>query len=647
MTGTTCRPRCTGASIVLVVAGAIAAFAAPSQAAAAGPEVALAKKFAPVVRLVEQQDACGHGEPYEPTDVDVLFGSEDVVLRGPWDDVNVVKFRPTARDLSSGKVDYHLDFPGDPLDPGCSYEQWSKRLNVRARPTVYAHLAKQEGLPHKLALQFWFFYVFNDFNNNHEGDWEMIQLNFDAANAEEALSKRPTEVGYSQHEGGERAAWDDSKLERVAGTHPVVYPAAGSHANHYTSALFLGRNGSQGVGCDDTEGPSTEIRTDVALIPSTRSEYLSAYPWLGFRGRWGERQPSFYNGPTGPNMKSQWTRPISWANSSWRDQSFVVPAGGAGGSRATDFFCGAVERGSNALARAIRNPLPMLLGFGLFIALLLFAVSRTSWRGSAPLRLERRRSWGQMINAARRMYGSRLRVFMGIGLLFIPVGIVISIVQYLLFQLFTLAPLVDTTGESNVMVAGLALGLGLLFTLVALSFVQAATAQAMADIDLGRQVRALGAYRKALHKFPPLLGSVLIAFVVVVALELTFVGIPLAVWLLVRWSLLGQVVQLEGPGVVGALRRSGQLVHRHWWRVASITVGLAGLALIAGPVLGVLLLLVTDAAFNVVNLIAGLVYVVAMPFVAVATTYLYHDVNVRSVFEARESSAGQELPAEI
>ena len=37
------------------------------------------------------------------------------------------------------------------------------------------------GYPGQLALQYWIFYVFNDWNNLHEGDWEMIQLNFDAA----------------------------------------------------------------------------------------------------------------------------------------------------------------------------------------------------------------------------------------------------------------------------------------------------------------------------------------------------------------------------------------------------------------------------------------------------------------------------------
>ena len=66
-----------------------------------------------------------------------------------------------------------------------------------------------------------------------------------------------------------------------------------------------------------------------------------------------------------------------------------------------------------------------------------------------------------------------------------------------------------------------------------------------------------------------------------------------------------------------------------------------------GPVVGILLLLLTSASFNVVNLIAGIVYMVAMPFVAVATTYLYYDVNVRSVLEDRAAVGRRELSAEI
>jgi hypothetical protein len=60
----------------------------------------------------------------------------------------------------------------------------------------------------------------------------MIQLVFDGEDAEAALTaEHPVQVGYSSHEGAERAVWGDDKLEVVDGTHPVVFPAAGSHAN--------------------------------------------------------------------------------------------------------------------------------------------------------------------------------------------------------------------------------------------------------------------------------------------------------------------------------------------------------------------------------------------------------------------------------
>ena len=101
---------------------------------------------------------------------------------------------------------------------------------------MYAHVVGEDD---ELALQYWFFYPFNDFNNTHEGDWEMIQLLFDAADARTALGTAQVELGYSSHEGAERAACDDDKLE-VVDERPVVYPAAGSHANKYSGALWIG-----------------------------------------------------------------------------------------------------------------------------------------------------------------------------------------------------------------------------------------------------------------------------------------------------------------------------------------------------------------------------------------------------------------------
>ena len=67
--------------------------AVPTAAAAAlEDEIALAEKHAPVVRLVEQLEDCGPGEPYEPIDVDALFDEPTVALRGPWNTADLVEF---------------------------------------------------------------------------------------------------------------------------------------------------------------------------------------------------------------------------------------------------------------------------------------------------------------------------------------------------------------------------------------------------------------------------------------------------------------------------------------------------------------------------------------------------------------------------
>ena len=99
----------------------------------ADAEEDLAAKYAPVVRLVEQTEECGPGEPYRPMDVDLLFGDSTVALRGPWNASDLVKIGPSAEDLA-GLFEYHLDFPGSALDPGCDYEIWARRLEKASNP---------------------------------------------------------------------------------------------------------------------------------------------------------------------------------------------------------------------------------------------------------------------------------------------------------------------------------------------------------------------------------------------------------------------------------------------------------------------------------------------------------------------------------
>jgi hypothetical protein len=606
-------------------------------------EKALAARFAPVVRLVEQPDECGPGEPYRPIDVDVLFGEPTVALRGPWTASDLVKIAPRAKDLA-GRFEYHLDYPGNALDPGCDYERWERRLlEGGGKPTMYAHVAGDPEAPGKIALQFWFFYVFNRFNNLHEGDWEMIQLVFDAPDARGALSRDPVSVGYSSHEGAERADWGDDKLELVDGTHPVVYPAAGSHASKYTAALYLGNSAEAGVGCDDTLGPHLELHPSVKTIPGDPALARQAFPWISFEGRWGELHPAFFNGPTGPNLKRQWTEPIQWSEG-WRPRSYAVPTAGVLGTGATDFFCAGVAAGSRGLVQLLKDPLPLLLLVGVLLALLIFAASRTTWRPSAPLRLAHRRSWGRILTTAARMYARRARLFLGLGLLFIPLGFVIAAVEALLLGGFGLLG-IDVTGESAGALVLLVVAVGTTLTLLAVALVQAATACALVEIDQARPIGPVHAYRLALRKLRPLVRGLALAVVVCGALAATAFLIPVAVWLGVRWALLAQAVELEGCSGRGGLRRSAELVRGRWFRVASL-VGLgAALVLAAGPLIGAVLILLTDASLALLNIVAGIVYALAIPFVTLTTAYVYADARVRLELEPRVTPA--ELPAEI
>jgi hypothetical protein len=613
----------------------------PAAAADLGDEQALAKRYAPVVRLVEQPEPCGHGEPYEPLDVNVLFDEPSVALRGPWNPTDLVKIAPSASDLV-GRYDYHLDFPGNALDPGCDSERWARRISEGTKPTVYAHVATEADRPGKLALQYWLFYAYNDWNNLHEGDWEMIQLVFDAADAKAALARQPVEVGYSQHEGAERAGWDDDKLHKV-GVRPVVYPAAGSHANFFDDSLHIGSSAEQGVGCDDTRGPHVDLSPAVLTIPSDPGAAQKAFPWIAFEGRWGELRQAFFNGPTGPNLKTQWTEPIRWAED-WRSRSYAVPTGGVFGTGATDFFCSAVATGSRALVGLLRSPAAVFLALLVLVGAVLFCVRRTDWKPAAPLRLARRRTWGQLLSASGRMYVARAPLFLGIGVLLIPISVVITVLQKLVLDGFGVVGVSQDSELAGGAVL-IAVAIGTAFTILGLALVQAATACALIDIDAERPTGPVAAYRQALGRTRPLLGAVAIVAVVWALLTWTAFLIPIAVWLAVRWALVAQVVELEGLRAVAAVRRSAELVRGRWWRVGSIVGVGAALSIVAGPFVGALLILLTDWPLTVLNLIAGVVYALAMPFVALATSYVYFDLRVR--YQLADHALPAVLPAEI
>jgi hypothetical protein len=95
-----------------------------------------------------------------------------------------------------------------------------------------------------VALQYWFFYAFNDWRsraygvNDHEADWEQVVVYL----AEQPDgSTEPAWVVFSAHdETGDdlRRRWDDPDLTLV-GDHPVVHAGLGSHSGAYLRGEYL------------------------------------------------------------------------------------------------------------------------------------------------------------------------------------------------------------------------------------------------------------------------------------------------------------------------------------------------------------------------------------------------------------------------
>lgn len=105
----------------------------------------------------------------------------------------------------------------------------------------YGRVARANGW---LALQYWFFYPFNNWRsgffgvNDHESDWEMIYVYCAESPAGEVT---PEWVAYASHDfSGDdlRRRWDDPEVEK-SGEHPIIYAGAGSHASYYSRGEYL------------------------------------------------------------------------------------------------------------------------------------------------------------------------------------------------------------------------------------------------------------------------------------------------------------------------------------------------------------------------------------------------------------------------
>ncbi len=532
---------------------------AVAQADDAGRE--LAETYAPIVMVASQDGPCdADGESFRPMSVDLVLGNDDVLLRQAGEADPVVRRAPEPADLFGRGEGFFLDLNGLALQPGCVYEQDFDRYVGGDRDgaaVVYAHIATQDDRPGQLALQFWLYWYYNDWNNKHESDWEFIQLLFDASDVETALEVGPASVGYAQHEGGERTKWDDGNVQR-RGDHPVVWSSRGSHASYFTSSVFLGRKGTEGVGCDTTAHEATALTPAVELLPDSVDDPDDPFAWLAFTGRWGERGSGPFNGPTGPNTKPQWERPIDW-HDDLRSASVEIPGGDQTNDTVLTTFCSVVDFGSNLLRTFQVSPTRTLVLGVLSLFLVRFLAMRTEWTRVPPTPLRRRRRVGQMLRASLASYATSRGSLAVIAGLYAPLALVVALVGW--------------AGSFNAAqsVAGVLTG--------AMGLAVTALVSAYWHLESADHPRSLvEAARLVRQRCWAIIYSFGMASLIVAVLALTVIGLPLAVRQIVRYQFVVPVATTEGLSGRAALRRSGDLVQGRWWRTAFTILVLVGLA---------------------------------------------------------------------
>jgi hypothetical protein len=171
------------------------------------------------------------------------------------------------------------------------------------------------------------------------------------------------------------------------------------------------------------------------------------------------------------------------------------------------------------------------------------------------------------------------------------------------------------------------------------------TGQALA----GGRVDAGTSYGEAWRRLRSLLWGTILAVVAVMLLSITIIGIPVAIYFGVRWSMFSCAIILEGFGGRASLSRSSDLVRGSWWRVFGIgfVMGLIflGVMILAGITLGIV-----SAIIGAVGTATGAPLGFALPyssplgtlltilfgaFTLIGLTVLFNDLRLRQQLSGR------------
>jgi hypothetical protein len=310
------------------------------------------------------------------------------------------------------------------------------------------------------------------------------------------------------------------------------------------------------------------------------------------------------------------------------------------GPSGTGAFCTAIGTGSILLRQTLDRTWLLGLLLTALVVLIWFAASRTRWSDADPLPARTRRAWGQAIVAALRLFRRRPGLFAGFATAFAVLGLV----TVLLARLQTArhdapadlgAPTDDATGFWASLVA---LGVTILTMATYVALLAAVTAT-LDQLDRGVPATTDAALRRVVADRRPLTRAAGQYLVVIAVLTIFVATIPVAIYYAVSRAFAIPALLAEHCSGRAALRRSRLLVKGRWWRTAVPLTIVVGLALAAGPVASIVMLLATDWPATLVNVVSSILFALAMPVASAAVAYLYFDRAVAS-----QSPGSGELP---
>jgi len=201
----------------------------------------------------------------------------------------------------------HLDYIGDPVFRssdnyldfsyawfGTTIENGYKALTLY--PTVNFRVFREPTQENPIAVQYWFFYYYNDWFNDHPDDWETMTVFLDA-------NAQPVQAIFSTHYEALKYSWFN--VETVNNTHPKVYVSNGGHGSYNRSG-----NTWYKVIRDNHEGNKEVLNpADYFLLDLKVKEEISTNDnWIWFEGRWGDEDEA----PRGPHFRKDAPTTTDW-----------------------------------------------------------------------------------------------------------------------------------------------------------------------------------------------------------------------------------------------------------------------------------------------------------------------------------------------